>query len=96
MSKCERVFQWDCLAESPQICICKPAHFLFGLCDAVALFNDENGSILDILKETGIEPGHYTTMACQTSDCCNVRKAARNLGGGTQQARKKFLHQLVQ
>lgn len=41
--------------------------------------------------------GHYTTMACLTSVCCCVRKAARNSGGDAKQARKKkSVHQLAQ
>lgn len=51
---------------------------LFGFYDAIAQFNVGNRGILDILRETGIEPGHYTTTACLTSDCCHVRKAARS------------------
>lgn len=63
---------------------------LFGLYDAVIQFNDGNRGILDVLQQAGIEPGHYTRIACLTSDSRRMAKAARASGVGTKQARKKM------
>lgn len=62
---------------------------LFGLYDAVCHFNDGNRSVLAILKEAGIEPGHYTIVACYTRDQHRVRKAQRQSTGEAKQHRKK-------
>lgn len=62
---------------------------LFGLYDAVRRFNDGNRSTADISREIGIEPGHYTLLACCTSDQNCVKKAQHQSTGEAKHLCKK-------
>lgn len=57
--------------------------------DAVCHFNDGNRSTADISREIGIEPGHYTLVACCTSDQYCVKKAQHQSTGETKHLCKK-------
>lgn len=61
----------------------------FALHDAVAHFNNGSISTLDILRQAGIEPGYYTTRACNARDHQRMQKALRKSTDETKWARKK-------